>query len=428
MFFLNLGYKWAIQQGAMPHGVVFNASGLDCQGLLARGVEGLPGSTYIDPQLYLLSLLPETAAKTCCKLATYPWFPIDVPEAGEGELKRGDILDAILKSIERTWPKHTNFKAEDIREIVKEAIEFQQTFDLAGIILPSILTDSPLADLTTEMEWIDVGLELSRGEDKPILGTFAISEICLSQEDPKDNDVLNIAIDHFTAREELDGVYLVVEQSRNDSNRITQASVAKSILEFCYRVGSLAGKKILLNYVDTFGIVCLAAGADGFASGYFRKAKRLNYSDFESEFGIVYPKFYSHTTICDYLSARDLERLRDKRLLRLIDDDWTAASDSLRRALLGGAPVNSVPEWAETRNNYSQAVAHYIQKVRQVVDTVNALSIGERRQQVLDWLQDAERTVNYLNERFRDENLSDTGSHVGMWRAAFEWFINKTEG
>jgi hypothetical protein len=427
MFLMNVGWKWSIVPERGPHGVIFNASGVDLESALRRErPSGLPDEVYFDPQLYLLSLPYDTAPRTCRKLATYPWFPIETPDFDSGEVSIRDWIENVGEAISERWPPVLPSDPDAINNVIRQSIDFQQQFGVSEIILPSPLTNFPESDLSVEMTWVDEGIRVASAIDKPFLVTFAISDACLLHVDPSDNQLLQLAIDQFTAREEIPGVYLVIEHSRGESNRIVHARVAWALLEFCYYVGKSAGKKVLVNYTDTFGLACLAAGAKGFASGLSTKSKRLHFEDFvERGGGGAFPKFYAHSTICDYLPERDLERLRDLHLLRLIQNDRTPASSSLFDVLTSGGSVGSIPEWRESKNNLSGSRDHFIQRVRTAVDQINGRSENEKREIILAWLQDAERTVNYLNERFSDEALYDDGRHVRAWRSAFESFLNQ---
>ncbi len=427
MFLMNIGWKWSIVPERGPHGVIFNASGVDLESALRRErPSGLPNEVYFDPQLYLLSLPYDTAPRTCRKLATYPWFPIETPDFDSGEVSIRDWIENVGEAISERWPPVLPSDPNAINNVIRQSIDFQQQFGVSEIILPSPLTNFPESDLSVEMTWVDEGIRVASTIDKPFLVTSAISDACLLHVDPSDNQLLQLAIDQFTAREEIPGVYLVIEHSRGESNRIVHARVAWALLEFCYYVGKSAGKKVLVNYTDTFGLACLAAGAKGFASGLSTKSKRLHFEDFvERGGGGAFPKFYAHSTICDYLPERDLERLRDLHLLRLIQNDRTPASSSLFDVLTSGGSVGSIPEWRESINNLSGSRDHFIQRVRTAVDEINGKSENEKREIILAWLQDAERTVNYLNERFSDEALYDDGRHVRAWRSAFESFLNQ---
>jgi len=427
MFLMNIGWKWSIVPERGPHGVIFNASGVDLESALRRErPSGLPDEVYFDPQLYLLSLPYDTAPRTCRKLATYPWFPIETPDFDSGEVSIRDWIENVGEAISERWPPVLPSDPNAINNVIRQSIDFQQQFGVSEIILPSPLTNFPESDLSVEMTWVDEGIRVASTIDKPFLVTFAISDACLLHVDPSDNQLLQLAIDQFTAREEIPGVYLVIEHSRGESNRIVHARVAWALLEFCYYVGKSAGKKVLVNYTDTFGLACLAAGAKGFASGLSTKSKRLHFEDFvERGGGGAFPKFYAHSTICDYLPERDLERLRDLHLLRLIQNDRTPASSSLFDVLTSEGSVGSIPEWRESKNNLSGSRDHFIQRVRTAVDEINGKSENEKREIILAWLQDAERTVNYLNERFSDEALYDDGRHVRAWRSAFESFLNQ---
>lgn len=410
MFYLNVGWFWGRIPDPGPQGVVVNACGVDAPGAVRRRADvSLPGEVLFDPQLYLLALSPDSASKTCVRLASYPWFPCECLD--------DDAHDHIVEQ----WP--SEIPEDQISELTREAIEFQTSFGVSKILAPSPLTTSPTSDLGQEMRWLDSGLSENNAEI-PLLATFAVSDTCIADPRLEDNQLFQIAIDQFTAREELSGVFLVIENSHGESNRIIQTPVALSILEFCHNVGKEAGKEVIVNYADNFGIACIAAGASGFASGVFTKEKRLNLEDFsERGGGGLFPKFYSHSTIGDYLTERDLERVRDHRLLRLLEDDRTLASAALFDVLVAGGHVSGIPEWRESRNNTSGSIAHFVELTRSKTIEITDGNAEEQMRAVLTWLQDAESRTNYLIERFSDDPLSLDARHVQAWRSAFEQYL-----
>jgi len=420
IFYQNIGYQWNIIEPGIQ-GVIFNASGFGYDRALERGKPpNLPSNVYFDPQLYLLPLPKESCHKSCANLATYPWLPIDIPRPEEFNTP-DDWKNNLNQTIIDNWPPLIN--NQDIKKIVMQTIDFQLEFKASEIIIPSILTNSVESDLSREMTFVDSGLDYVAPKGIPALATFAISDACLINNNPSDNPLLQIAIDQFTARDELVGVYIVVENSRGESLRISNPKVAWSLLEFCHYLNK-AGKEVIVNYCDSFGIVCMAAGAKGFAGGFGNKSKRLYFGDYQVRGGGgAYPKFYAHSVISEYLPERDLEKIRDNKLMRLLEADKTPASESLFEVLNSGGSVANLPEWREALGNLSGSRKHYIQKMLEVSNRVNGLTSQQIENYVLSWLQDAERNVVYLNDRFNEDALSDDGRHVKAWRSAFESYL-----
>jgi len=410
MFLVNLGYKWGPILANSPRGIILNASGIESAQALARNRDEFPDVVLFDPQLYLAALSSESALSRCVKLASYSWFPIELGEE-EGRAER----------FAAQWPPE--IRHEDVPTLVESAIQFQEDLGVSSLIIPSLLTVNPLADLREEFSLVDAGIAFAEATtDKPLFATFAVSDICFENQDPTRNLLLMTAIDQFTARPELVGVYLVINNTRGETNRIIDRTVARSILEFCNSVGLQGGKEIIVNYTDSFGLVCIAAGASSFASGIFQKDKRLCLDDFaDSGFGRLFPKFYSHATLNEYLIQRDLMELRDNRLLRLLAPDETEASSNLFEVLRAGNSPEILPEWEERQNNIAGALAHYIELMDRVEQEFQAAGAEEKMQMALVWLQEAESHCAYIQTRLTD--YQGDMRHIHVWRAAYEEFL-----
>ena len=259
------------------------------------------------------------------------------------------------------------------------------------------------------------------------MATIAVSDTCLTHRAPERNELLQAIVDQVAARP-VSGVYLVLHRvAPDDTPYILDGNVARSILSLCYDLGVRARKTVFVNYVDVFGIACLAAGASGFATGPTSKAHRLCFSDFASRGGGgPLPRFYSHSLLMDLLTERDLEhKLTARRLLRLVEVDETPESAALLTALRQGTPVSALPDWQERVNNVRASSAHFQLRVQRA--TRELVEAANRPLAALNWLQDAERNAAFLSRRFEDDPLTADDRHPAVWCRAFEDVIDRKQ-
>lgn len=422
MFLLNLGTQWTIPEVTVD-GILFAACGVDSHAPIRRARPASAGLILFDPQLYMIALDIEEARLTCARLSTYPWVPIDAPEYDSDEQRLDEWLRDVGDAIRGVWPPTIPTTPAAISPLVSAALDFQEGLGVSLFLLPAPLTSDPDTDLSAELQWIDAGIQASRG--RPILATVAVSDSLLISRSARENLLIQAIADQITAREELEGVYLVVEQARGESLHLTHPNVARSVLELCHLVAVEGSKKVILNYVDIFGLVSLGAGAFALASGGSVRTRRLHFGDYAARGGGgPFPRFYSHSTVSEYLPQRELERLWRMRLGRLFQGEETPHSQSLLNALRAGTPTVDIPDWREVRNNVRAARAHRIHRLAASARQLVALPLAERRDAILEWLQDAERNVTYINERTENDPLEDDARHVRVWRTAFEDYLN----
>jgi len=383
-----------------------------------------PGALFFDPQLYMSALPLEDCERTCARLATYPWFPLEVEEYDSDEMGRLEWVRGVTDDLEGRWPARLPTSRTEIQPYAQAAVEFQVGFPVSHLILPSPLVSDINSDLDDVMLWIDAGLQASQTVDLPRFATLAISDSCLLRDGSEDNPIIAIAIDQLTVREHLDGVYVVLEQTRGESRRLMHREVARALLTLSHVLGQDAGLGVFVNFAAEFGMVCRGAGAMGFAGGYENKGRRLNFADFvQRGGGGALPRFFSAACIAEYLTATDLERLRDQRLLWLFEDDRTPAGEPLLDALQAGRDASSVLGWQEDLNVVTEARKHYLQRLSAAEHELDGMDEDTRRAAVLQWLQDAERNASYLNGRFQEDPLYESGAHVEVWRSAYEEYL-----
>lgn len=424
MFLLNRGHITKIDSSLNLEGIVVSASALHMPVIERRALSDT-NIRIFDPQMYFPLDRNESCSSTYNKLATYPWYNPSAPIFDSCELKITDFKANVASDEIHLDISHPEEDGELINRI-EECINFQNSLEVSHLIIPTTLVDDPEDQFTIQLDWINKGLEICENYDRPKLITLALADNVLLSKNFEENELLQTIIDNLTTYDNADGFYIVISRS-NPTNHITERKIVQAVLELSYILGHRMQKEVFFNFIDSLGFLALAAGASYFASGYTNKEKRLNFFDFEdsSSGGAPLPHFYSYSLIGDLYSKRDLEKLKDSHLLNLISNDFTSHSQNLNNALTTNINVNSVPDWAETRNNISKAKLHRADLQDIKARYITSLPFEERISYALSWLQQAEINTTYISERFKNNPISEDFRHITVWRNCFENFINK---
>lgn len=409
MFILNIGRKKNVAaEPELGQSLIYLSAHNDLEGFAQSQSES--STLLFDPQLYLAGLSVKKHKKTCCKLATLPWFQISERLPKKGKLGLRAWRDSIPEVIDGLWGAKI-----DPAKATTSAIKFQQQFRCSKIILPSPLIVDREDEAETQGVWLDVALKISSSLDvsQPLLFTVAISEEILNAKSFESGGYLDVLVDQLTSRysQQINGVYLVVLQKNSVHPLKTPESVLKAYLHLS-KMFSKHGE-VVVNFADVFGLPCLAVGASMFATGPSQALRRLCLSNYEDDgFGKALPHYYSHQTIAEYLSETDLDEMVSKGLLRRVKD-VTPYSKDLIELLERGRSAAELPTWAENQNNISQAQKHFASRMLEEGKKLSSLSANGKRQYVRDWLEDADVNAVYVKSKIK--RLKGDAVSVESW-------------
>lgn len=427
MFLLNRGYSLKYNDKLNIHGMIVNISGLMMPAIERRPIPENEISLF-DPQLYFPLDYNDKCKKTYCNLSTYPWFNSETPVFDSTQINITEFKKGLKEQ-----NSHSNVSIpndiDEIRTRILSCVEFQvsEYINATHIILPTPLIIDTEDEFSTQLLWINEGLDIiSNFENKKVLITVALSEQVIIHKTFESNSLMQTIVDNLSALEDIEGFYIVIARSNNNSN-ITEKNIVQSVLELSYLLGKKINKKVFLNFIDNLGFLGLAAGAYAFGSGYNNKERRLNFNDFidKESGGPPLPHFYSYSLIGDFFPERDLSKIRDARLLRYIEKDITTFSASLLNALKQNKEISMLADWKETLNNVSVAKDHRTALMIDKINFINSLNFTEKIQYTLEWLQNAEASKLHFDNLFEDDPLSEDGKHIIVWRKCFEQFIDK---
>jgi hypothetical protein len=203
------------------------------------------------------------------------------------------------------------------------------------------LTVDPTTDYSDELTWLDVALEYLHAQhyaEAPVFATVALADVCVRYSDPDGNALLNLILDNICARD-VDGVYIIIEQGSESptGRQCTSTRTLWSVLDLCHLLTEDCGLRVGVNFLGAFGLVCEAAGAEFWSSGWYKSTYRLRLAD-DLAGGRAYPLYWSLPPLLDIHLERDFDQLVQNGLLPLIADE-TVASEGLLQAAEQGRRV-----------------------------------------------------------------------------------------
>src|SRR5688572_14509315 len=186
----------------------------------------------LDPQLYLSGLDASACVKSCVNLASYGWFNVDgLAEYDSALMTQGEWKKRAERQVARGWTGRLPRAAGTIHATVRRCIETQRGLGCEAVILPAPLLSDPASDYSSELAWIDAGLQVQSevDADAPYYVTVAISDSCLRGVDRWASQQLDLVLDQVTARRPR-GVYLVIEQANEDGYYISHPNTIGALL------------------------------------------------------------------------------------------------------------------------------------------------------------------------------------------------------
>jgi hypothetical protein len=429
VYFFNARLKFKIRPTAVTiPGSIIAASAISAVDLERRkfGDYAHFNKKLLDPQLYVATVDPALDPKTVARLAAYPWFHgTDVPKYKSGEYgtrtawKKKHKADFISK-----WTRTVPTAPDAIRRAARAAVEFQLMIGCDGILLAVPLTTIADQTLQPELEWIEAGIQACADlkVSCPVYATVALSEAVLHVPALK-NPIIHSLSNYIATRSELAGAYIVLEQTDPSNYFWTSKDPLMALLILVDDLVRGAGKKVIVNYVGTFGLVAKAVGAEIWSSGYFLMQRRFS---LKGQMGIAHPHYHSLAMAGDIGLKADIARIRDAGLIDKFVTP-TSADAVLRTALGQGKTPADVPEWKYAPNNWSAAQEHYLLIVSETGAKLETMSAPQRQDWTLSWLTNAVKLVDVLEHKELVGMATDT-SHQKVWLDVFkEWRTYATQ-
>ncbi len=427
MFYHNTKYKfalWEMSPQAIAGGII--AASAMPQGQLIR--RDLRKHRYLqhrlfDPQVYLAGLDPNSAEPSVINLASWPWFcESGVPEYDSD--KHGSLSkwkETHSKDLLRAWPGQAPLDPEEITKAVRAAVIHQVEFGCEGILLPTPLTNVVAQNYEPETLWLDSGLEACHELQValPTYATVAISDNVLRGVDPTQNPLLHTITNQIAARDKLAGAYIVIEQAAEDSYVCGIRDTLLSLLVLVDDLVRGAARRVIVNYMGTFGAIATAAGCSVWSSGYYLSQRRFRLPDYDDKIARAFPRFYSLRLTGDIALDSDVQAIHRAGLATRLFDD-TTASKNLAAGLAAGSYPGSVPEWQYKASNIAAAGAHYNEVCFKIGVYLSSLDPKKRMEVIHRWLRTSVGLADLLKQSgIRTPYYTDV-SHQRVWLEAFE--------
>jgi hypothetical protein len=406
----------------LPAGGIIAASAVPCGMLQRRSFMAHKHLRHrmFDPQLYLSTLDPLTAANTVYKLATYEWFGAD-PVAYDSGVHRTHAAYKLQESAEllAKWPRQAPTTEPEILNLVRKCLAFQLEIGCEALIAPSPLTNH-VTDYELEGRYLDATCAIVRELQLaiPVYATAAISDNLLLGTEAEDNPLVRTIGDQVAARPEINGLYLVIEQTADHGYVCRSQDVLKNILVLTDDIVTGARKRVAINYLGNFGSVTSALGAEIWCSGHYRSQRRMRIVDQDEGEGRAYPRFYSSALAGDIGLAADLPLLRAYPVFRKIFSR-TVASQPLLQALNAGTYPASAPQWEYRSANVWTAAAHYNDIAVKLDARFDSQPTAEKLDLAERWLEQACEIAQNLIQLGVDASYTDV-RHQTAWLAAFQ--------
>jgi hypothetical protein len=437
MLYHNTKFKFALAEGAPAsiQGGIIAASAMPGGQLVRRVRAGFRRYPYLqhrlfDPQLYLCGLDKYVARKAVINLATHAWFTpsskvpdYDSDQHGSIKNYKAEHESALLDE----WIGEAPSTPADIERAVRACVTYQLELGCEGIILPSPMTTIAAMDYQCETEWLDIGAAVCREMrvPVPVYASIALSDGVLRGVNPFISPLINTITNQVASRDELAGAYVVVAQTADTGYVCNSRDVLLSLLVISDDLVRGAGRKVLVNYMGTFGAVLSAAGTGIWSTGYYRSQRRLVLSDYEENMALAQPRFFSFGLTGDIGLEKHLPIAYAKGIGRKLTEPVTAASTPLIAALEAGTYPMSTPQWEYRSNNLTAATAHYLSLNDTIARAFDSLDPAKRVDFIRRWLFRAAGWASELAASGMRPPVTDS-LHQPVWLSAYDdWLAGR---
>lgn len=418
MFFLNLGRSDLNLVGIVggTHGVIFLPSSNYSERVSREALNQQP-IVLFDPQLYLATLDRTNCTKVCGRLSSYPWFNVpDTPNCGDYD-GLNKWHSALTEHAKTNWPGRPP-EGDDILTACIESLRFQEGLGCGQIILPTPLIADPSGEGGILATWLDEAQRAIRDEEAEgtFLATVALDESAITENFFERHALLDAVVDQVTARSLINGVYIVVSQSTPRHPLKAPICVYKAYIALSKAFADVGMQQIIVNFADIFGIACVGIGATAFGTGWSQTRRRLSPASMaDRAWGRVYPHFYSHSVIREFLPKTQLDSIASSGALWIVED-VSPFSERLMETLGSGGSANDLISWEESNNNVSTSKAHFIYRLAEVGRELSALRGRESRlSQVHAWIENAWMRNDFLQQRLGVDSSYGEGANAKEW-------------
>jgi hypothetical protein len=236
--------------------------------------------------------------------------------------------------------------------------------------------------------------------------------------DPTSNTLLHAISNQIASREEIQGAYIVIDQASEDGYVCTSFDTLLSLLILVDDISRGSGKRVVVNYAGSFGILAHVVGAYAWVSGYYLSQRRLKLSDYDDKKGLAMPRYFSPLLAGDVGLEDDAAKMYRRGFGQRVFIE-TDASRNLVAALARGASPSNVPEWEYRKSNISSAAAHYNHVCNSLTAFLRPLGQEARIEWATAWLEGAVQLAIDLENAGIQRSTQTELVHQRVWLNAF---------
>ncbi len=329
-------------------------------------------ASIFDPQFYL----PNSRKP---KLLTYPFFPEQV----EGGFQTSTFVTQVA-------------------EVAKSCIDFQIAQGFRKVVVPTRYINQMYPSYFTQQNQftVDAFMEIAGG--RPLCLSVALTAPMI-----QDSEWRERVLNWITSFPDVDEVYIMYEHERS-TKQIQDSKFLMDCMAFCSDIIN-TGLSVTLGYTNTEGLLYTTAGDLNITMGAFENTRIFSVDKFlESEGERRGPKARIYLPgLFNWVQFEDAKRIRDsapgvwERVYR--PTRW--ADEALQRAI-------------EPTFNQSPLYRHYFQCMRDHMNDLRSMSVGERKDFLLAKIENAIDAYSELSSRGIGLEKHGQGGHLFEWRNA----------
>ena len=235
----------------------------------------------VDPQFYVSTISEPKLGH----LEEYPYF--------ESELSRLQFI-----------------KPTDIRNYVKNTLDYQLRTSVTRILTPTVMVDNlsnPWSQIALSLAMESVEYYSRKGDSRPLYISLCIDEIALTDKENLDEylDMLSIL--------EVDGFYIIVKREKTGMISSLDPIRLSNLMYFTHVLANYNEYDVVFGYTDLLGLPLFAAGSSAVSSGWFNTLKCFNISRFQPSSGGRRPRarYTSKSLINSILVIPELSTIYD---------------------------------------------------------------------------------------------------------------------
>ena len=410
-----------------------------------KQMQKLPHLQYrmFDPQLYLADLDYQECSNVCIKLSSYKWFGINVMEFNSGEMKMSDWKkdEGVLSAVSSQWTGQPMSDPKEVEQGAIDCINFQRELGCAVLIAPAPTTYSTTMTYQPELDWLLASKRYVKSQqfEQPLYASVVLTSSFFNSTDENLMRCLKKIADQVTTRG-FDGVYFVFHQT-GDYGDTKHCDNKKSLFYTLKFVNMLANSNprpnIVVNGLGFFGLVCRAAGANGWGINYSRKLYRTHSADYEDAKTVpdkndpdklvslyhAHPRYWTQQVMGDIGIHKNFDLLVKKGFLSRIADKTEACEDFLKNATLSKS-VKNVDGWENVPSRLKAANEHFLRSCVKAEQVIVKMNQEDAVKAVQEWLASASTLSTDIAKCLRSSGKPTHVSHVTAWKAAFEQFVS----